>query len=100
VIHHRQGLPRGVEPREDRAAVHPRLIIFNATLDWFELIRDPDLAHAAFAKLFEQLELPGDDGADDRDAAIGRAVRIDGERPFESRFRTVVGVQEGVEPPP
>ena len=55
VIHHRQRLAFGLEPRHHLGAVHPRFdhLDRDLSLDRTRLVGQPDLAHAAFADLAE-----------------------------------------------
>ena len=57
MVHQGEGLPLGLEPREDLARVHARLdeLEGDAALDRLGLLGDPDGAHAAFADLLQQL---------------------------------------------
>ena len=57
VIHQRERLPLGVESRQHLLRVHARLddLDGDAALDRFRLLGHPDVAHAPFADLFEQL---------------------------------------------
>ena len=64
VVHHGQGLPLGLEACEHGLRVHARLdqLERDLPLHRLGLLRDPDLAHAAFADPFEQLVAAVDDG--------------------------------------
>ena len=63
VVHQGEGLPLGVEPREDLARIHARLdeLEGHAALDRLGLLGDPDGPHATFADLLQQLVTAGDD---------------------------------------
>src|SRR5205085_8145753 len=64
VVHHRQGLPFGLEAGDDLAAVHARLDDLERDLpaNRLGLLGQEDDAHAAFADLLQEL-VPADDGA-------------------------------------
>ena len=65
MIHHRQGLPLGLEPSENLFGVHAGLdeldgdFAFDGTL----LLCHPDRAHAALADVFEEFVATADDHA-------------------------------------
>ncbi len=65
VVHHGQRLPFRVEALEHGLCVHPRFDEFERDLafDRLGLLGDPDLAHAAFADLFDEGVAASDDGA-------------------------------------
>ena len=57
MVHHRQRLPLGLEPRDDLPAVHAQLddLERDAAFDRLALFGHPDFAEAAFADLLQQL---------------------------------------------
>ena len=88
MIHHRQGLPLGLEPGDHLPRVHARLddLERDPALDRLRLLGHVDHAHAAFADLLEQLV-----GADLRAGLLGDGL-VDGGRvvaagPVEKRAR-------------
>ena len=68
VVHHRQGLPLGLEAGDHLPGVHARLddLERDPALDRLGLLGHEDDAHAPFADLLQQLV-----GADDRAGAFG-----------------------------
>ena len=56
MVHQRQRLPLGFEPRDDLLGVHTRLDHLESDFapDRFNLLGDIDDAHATFAKLLHQ----------------------------------------------
>ena len=73
VVHHRQGLPLGLEPGDDLLGVHARLddLQRHPAADRVRLLGHEDDAHAAFADLLQQLV-----GADDRAGAFGSEAHV------------------------
>ena len=61
MIHHRQGLPFLLEPRQHRPGIHAGLdqLQRDFAIDRFGLLGDPDLAHSAFADLLLEHVAPG-----------------------------------------
>ena len=57
MVHHRQSLPLGLEPRDHLAGIHPRLddLQGNFTPHRLELLGHVHDAHAPFADLLKQL---------------------------------------------
>ena len=104
VVHHRQGLPLGLEPGEHRLGVHPGLddLDRDGPLHRFGLLGHEDAAHAAFADLLDQLVLPREDRADagGRIAVIFRlrlGLRGERERLCRCRFQKIAHERSGRE---
>ena len=100
VVHHRQGLPLGLEAGDDLAAVHARLddLEGDLALDGLRLLGHEDDAHAAFADLLQELV-----GADHacrgvRSSGWNRGwIRARGWR-FEKPPGPVVGLEQHFDP--
>ena len=71
MIHHRQRLPLGFEPRDDGLCVHPRFdqLECDGAMNRLVLLGQPHLTHSAFAKKLNQ--------AIRSDAALNLAGPID-----------------------
>jgi hypothetical protein len=74
MVHQRESLPLGLEPRDHLPGVHARLDDFerDRPLDRLGLLGHEDHAHAAFADLLQELV-----GADHCAGALGDGRRID-----------------------
>ena len=93
VVHHRQGLPLGLEPGDDLLRVHPRLDDLQGHLaaHGLTLFGHVDDAHAPLADLLHQLV-----GADDGARLLREARRFDCER-RRLRGRLEEAVRPGIE---
>jgi hypothetical protein len=101
VVHQSQGLALGLEAGDDLAGVHAGLDDLEGDLavHGLALLGHPDLAHAAFADLLQQL-VGADDGAGD----LARSGWLDGNgrrrgRRREELARPEMGVQQGLDLP-
>jgi hypothetical protein len=77
VVHQRQRLPLGLEPRQHLPRVHPRLdkLDGHRALDRLGLLRHPHRPHAPLADLLQELVASGQ-----HHAALLRAARSPGRR--------------------
>ena len=87
MVHHRQGLPLGLEPGDHLLGVHARLddLQRDAAADRLGLLGDIDDAHSPFADLLQQL-VAADEGAGDVRGA-GRCVGLPAEMSSSPRSR-------------
>ena len=101
MVHHRQGLPLGLEAGDHLPRVHARLddLERDGPLDRLGLLGHEDDAHAAFADLLQQLV-----GADDRAGTFGDASgrwsigRIRMRAPQENCPASIVRCQKSIRP--
>ena len=84
MVHHRHGLPLGLEAGDHLPRVHPRLddLERDRPLNRLGLLGHEHDAHAAFADLLQQLV-----GADDRAGLFGDGLVDRGDQPAASRPR-------------